>query len=382
MTVPAEDFRTPGQLLEFLLNERGWSQRVLAIVLGIPQSVVARLVGDKRPIDAPRALSLSEVFEVPAERFLELQRSYDLAQARLVTRPDPDRATRAQLFGSLPIAEMITRGWLHVDDMRDVQKVEASLVKFFGVKKPEEIEILPHAARRTNFSESVTPAQTAWLYRVREIAAEMIVPRRYSKELGLTAINKLETLLNAAQEARKVPRILAESGIRYVIVESLSATRIDGACFWLDGQSPVIGMSLRYDRMDNFWFVLRHELEHVLRGHGQTVASLDYELERERAGTGPDVPEEERLANEAASNFCVPRAKLESFVARKAPIFAERDILGFANTLKIHPALVAGQLQHLTGRYERFRAHLVKIKSAVAPSAVVDGWGDIASVGL
>jgi HTH-type transcriptional regulator/antitoxin HigA len=48
----------------------------------------------------------------------------------------------------------------------------------------------------------------------------------------------------------------------------------------------------------------------------------------------------------------------------------------------VHPALVAGQIQFKTGRYDLFRPHLVKIRDRVLPSAVVDGWGDVAPVGL
>jgi HTH-type transcriptional regulator/antitoxin HigA len=73
---------------------------------------------------------------------------------------------------------------------------------------------------------------------------------------------------------------------------------------------------------------------------------------------------------------------MDSFLARKAPFFNERDILGVANTLHVHPGLVAGQLQHRTGRYDRFRQHLASIRFAVSPSAMVDGWGDVAPVGL
>jgi HTH-type transcriptional regulator/antitoxin HigA len=67
---------------------------------------------------------------------------------------------------------------------------------------------------------------------------------------------------------------------------------------------------------------------------------------------------------------------------RKAPLFLERDVLGFANTLKIHPGLIAGQLQRHTSRYELLRNHLVKIRSIVTPNAMVDGWGDVAPVDI
>jgi HTH-type transcriptional regulator/antitoxin HigA len=139
-------------------------------------------------------------------------------------------------------------------------------------------------------------------------------------------------------------------------------------------------MSLRFDRIDNFWFVLRHELEHIMKGHGQSAAMLDVSLEGDRTGTGPDIPEEERIANAAAAEFCVPQAQLKKFVQIKSPFFAERDIRGFAATYKIHPGLVAGQLQHKTKRYDLFRNHLAKIRSVITPNAMVDGWGDVAPI--
>jgi HTH-type transcriptional regulator / antitoxin HigA len=139
---------------------------------------------------------------------------------------------------------------------------------------------------------------------------------------------------------------------------------------------------LRYDRIDNFWFVLRHELEHVLRRHGLTAMMVDAELEGDRAGTGSNIIEEERTANEAALDFCVPQKKMDSFVARKAPFFYERDIIGLSNVLQIHPGLVAGQLQYRTGRFDRFREHLIKIRHTVTAGAIVDGWGNVAPVDL
>ena len=261
-------------------------------------------------------------------------------------------------------------------DIRDVPTIASELTRFFGVETADEIEILPHAAKKTAVNTDPTPTQMAWLYRVHHIASEMLAPR-YTHQRARVLPKKLQSLLSAPEEARKAPRLLAESGIRFVVVQSLSAAKIDGVCFWLDSHSPVIGMTLRYDRIDNFWFVLRHELEHVLQGHGQSKAMLDTELEGERAGTGPNLDEEERIANAAAENFCVPRKMMNAFVARKAPFFAERDLIGFARTIKVHPGLVAGQLANATGRFDRFRKHFAKIRHIVTPTAMVDGWGDV-----
>lgn len=373
------DVKTPGQLISTLLKERGWTKRTLAVVLGVDEATITRLVSDKRPISADLALQLEEVLGIAADRVLTLQKDYDLQLAKIAFRSDPARAMRAQIFGSLPITEMIKRGWLPgVESSKDVPAVEAAVARFFEARSVGEVEFLPHAARRTHSSVHATPLQLAWLYRVKSVAAEMLVPT-FSDTKGRELVGKLRLLLSAAEEARKVPRLLAEAGIRFVVVEALPGSKIDGACLWLDHSSPVIALTFRFDRIDNFWFVLRHELEHVLQGHGQNAPMLDVDLD---GRSDSSVAEEERIANLAAAAFAVPPDKLSSFVARKAPFFAERDILGFASTIGVHPGLVAGQLQHRTQRYDHFRSHLVKVRSIVAPGAMVDGWGDIAPVGL
>jgi HTH-type transcriptional regulator/antitoxin HigA len=376
MNINLSDFRTPGQLIEALLTEREWSKRTLAVVLGVDETTVNRWTSDKQPINASIALSLEEVLDTPAEHFLALQREYDLAKARFATRPDPARKNRLHLFGGLPISEMIKRGWIDAEDVRDVPAVERGLTKFFGVKSADEIEILPHAAKKTLVATEPTPTQLAWLYRVRAIASELLVAK-YSPAALESALAVLKNLTEAPEEARKVPRILAECGIRFVIVESLPSAKIDGVCFWLNDVSPVVGLSMRHDRIDNFWFVLRHELEHVRQGHGRTAMILDTELEGERAGTGETVSEEERVANHAAANFCIPSKKMDQFVERKAPFFSERDMIGFARSLRVHPGIVAGQLQHRTGRFDRFRQHLSPIRAHVITGAAVDGFGNI-----
>lgn len=368
-------YRTPGQLIQALLTERGWNNRILAAVLEVEETGISKLISSKKAVTAEVAISLEEVFGVSAERFLGLQRSLDLAKARIVTIPNPRRAERARIFAELPVAEMIKRRWIEVDDIRNLGAVDRALSAFFDGQKPSQIVHTPHAAKKTSAGEQASSAQLAWLYRVRHIAKELLAPK-YEKAAARAAICRLQTMLRAPEEARHVPRVLQECGIRFVVVEALRSSKIDGVCLWLNEHSPVIGMTMRFDRMDNFWFVLRHELEHVLQGHGTTEPSLDVDL------NGDVVEDEERLANAAASEFCAPEARIDSFIKRKAPIFPERDFLGLAKVLGVHPALVAGQIQFKTGRYDLFRPHLAKIRHCVLPSAVVDGWGDVAPVGV
>src|SRR5687768_8343556 len=144
MDLKVGEYETVGQLLSAALKERGWTKRVLAAVVGVDQTTLGRILNDKKPLDAPLAIALSEVFEIPAERLLGVQQEYELAKARLTVKPDPSRAYRARLLGELPITEMVSRGWIAPVDVRDTAAVEAELTKFFGHRFD-----FPHAAKKT-----------------------------------------------------------------------------------------------------------------------------------------------------------------------------------------------------------------------------------------
>ncbi|WP_313455697.1 addiction module antidote protein, HigA family [Stenotrophomonas sp.] len=370
---------SPGAFIQSLIAERAWTNRAFALACSLEESECSRLISNKKPVTAKIAILLESVFSVPAEEFLVLQARHELHKERLKQVPHQPNNKRGLFLAELPISAMIKRGWLDVDSARDKIGIERELDLFFEVKEGEEIDPVPHAAKRTQVSDLATPAQLAWVYRVRRMAQDMIAPQ-YSPARGADLVEKLKLLRASPESVRHVPRLMTEHGIRFVIVETLPSAKIDGVCFWLSPTAPVIGMTLRFDRIDNFWFVLRHEIEHVLLGHGTAGAIIDSELDGEPGGLGTGVAEEERLANQAASEFLVPSVKLEAFVARKAPFFATRDIIGFANLLGVHPGLVAGPLQRRIGRYNLFREHLVKVRDAVLPSALVDGWGSVAPI--
>jgi HTH-type transcriptional regulator/antitoxin HigA len=373
------EYRTPGQLIEHLLEERGWSKRALAMILEMGETSVSKLISGQTKITAKIAIALEEVFLVEASRFLELQQQYDLAKARIEERPSANRANRARIYGDLPVSKMIERGWIAADNMQDTQNVEIGLCRFFNVDRLEDAEILPHAAKKTRTSVLDTnPAQLAWLYRVKAIASGMLVGR-YSPEAVEVAITKIAPLRGHPENMARVPRLLAEAGIRFVIVEGLPSAKIDGVCFWLDEKSPVIGMTLRFDRIDNFLFVLRHEIEHVRNRDGlDGEAILDIDIGGgARVGLKSSVEQQEAVADTAAADFCVPSEMMEAFIRRKAPFFSDRDLVGFAKVMNVHPGLVAGQLQRHTGDYHKFRKHLATVREFVIPNADVDGFGDV-----
>jgi HTH-type transcriptional regulator/antitoxin HigA len=268
---------------------------------------------------------------------------------------------------------MIKREWLQ---NTDAALLEAQMARFFNVANCNDIPHMEHAAKKSTYYDETPPAQLAWLFRVRQIAKTIPAPK-YSEKALRETVTRFRSMLVDPEEARHVPRMLAEAGVRLVIVEGLPNAKIDGVCFWLDKQSPVIGLSMRFDRIDNFWFVVRHEAEHVFRKDGQTKEIIDVDVtDTDRA----DLPPEERAANAAAADFCVPVAEMDSFIARKSPFFAEKDVIGFARRMNVHPGIVVGQIQKRTKRWELLRRHLVKVRSFILPNAIVDGWGVAAPV--
>jgi HTH-type transcriptional regulator/antitoxin HigA len=361
----------PAKLLAALMKTRGWTQGDLAYVLGLKDTTgISAILSGKRGFSAEMAKLLATAFAQPAEMFARSQAIWELSRA---ADPEPGVNARARIQTEYPLREMMKRGWFKENSSSE--ELESALCRFFNVGSLSEIPHLSHAAHRTDYDE-IPAAQLAWLFRVRQIAREMPIPN-YDQSKLEEAIAKLADARNEVDGVRHVPRLLREAGVRYVVVEALPASKIDGVCFWLDAKSPVIGMSLRFDRIDNFWFVLRHECAHVLHGHGKEAAIVDAELEE---SFGRDVGEEEQIANHEGAEFCVPQKEMKSFYLRKNPFFSETDVLAFSKRMNVHPGLAVGQLQRLAKRYDIMRKHLVAVRRHLAGSMMMDGWGDVVPV--
>lgn len=364
----------PGVFIKMELESRGWSQRDLAFIMGQTEQQLNPLLSGKRGITPDMARLLGDAFGTSPQFFLNLQASYDLQNAK---EPDPAVKTRAELQARFPVRDMIRRGW--------IQDSEASLLKlqmdrFFEVANDDSVGIVRFAAKRTHY-DTTPPHQLAWVYRVRQLARQMKVSP-FSVENLEAILPKLRALTIDPEAVASVPDLLANCGIRFVVVEALPSAKIDGVCTWLDDNSPVIGMSTLYDRIDNFWFVLRHEIEHVLQGHGKMSIGMIDNLSGETLSDHNGEAHEEVVANNAAAEFCVPSVKMTSFYARKHPYFSERDVVGFAALLAVHPALVVGQLQKRIKRYDYLRKYQVPIRRHLLREAVSDGWGNTAEAQL
>jgi HTH-type transcriptional regulator/antitoxin HigA len=368
---PAEVF-PPGEFIRDELEARGWTQGDLAQIMGRPLQLVNELVAGKKQITPETALGLAKAFgDDDALYWMNLDNVYRLSRA---TRPDESVARRARLYTKFPVRELAKRRWIEPSDNLDV--VEHRTCRFYGINSLDEEPQFAHAAKAQQYDQR-TPLQWAWLYRARELAGGVPAPACSAPKLR-AAVTMLRRLLVAPEEIRQVPSILAEAGVRFVVVEFLPGAKIDGAAFWTD-DGPVIAMSLRYDRVDNFWFVLRHEIEHILNKDGQLI--VDVEL-TESLLRKDSLPIEEIKANQAATEFLVPSEELESFIRRVRPLYSEKRILLFSRRIGVHPGLVVGQLQFRDEvPYTHFHKHLVKVREIITQTALTDGWGAIPAAG-
>ncbi|MGH6899406.1 MAG: helix-turn-helix domain-containing protein [Geminicoccaceae bacterium] len=367
--VPAEVF-APGEFIREELDARGWTQGDLAEILGRPLRLVNELIAGKKQITPETAKGLADAFDgTDPIYWMSLDSAYRLSKAKPV---DEAVSRRARLYSRFPVREMIKRGWIEASESLDV--LEFRVRSFFRINSLDETPIFSHAAKAAQYDER-TSLQWAWLWRAKQLA-QSIGAAPYSERKLRDAVTRLRALLAAPEEIRHVPRTLADAGVRLVLVEFLPGAKIDGATFWSDCSSPVIAMSLRFDRINNFWFVLRHEIEHVLNGDGQQVPIIDIELSERLASGTADVLEEEKRANGAAAEFIAPTKELDDFIARVRPLYSEQRIMLFARRIGVHPGLVVGQLQHRKEiPYSNLQRHLVKVRHIIISSGLTDGWG-------
>jgi HTH-type transcriptional regulator / antitoxin HigA len=374
MNEPAEIF-PPGEFLKDELEARNWSQTEFAEIIGRPVRLINEIIGGKKSITPETAVQLGASLGTSAELWMNLESQFQLSKVR----KDNDAIQRkAKLYERFPVREMTRRGW--VEKTEDIGVLEYQFTKFFDIKSVEEPIQLPHAAKKGCYDD-VTMLQWAWLHRVKQIAQTFVL-KKYTKEALVDALPKLHALMSAPEEIRKVSQILNEAGVRFVVVEALPGTKIDGACLWLSDTQPVIAVSARLDRIDNFWFVLRHEIEHLLQEHGKSNRLMFDEDISEGAEDG--LIFEERVANNAAAEFCVSDKDLQNYMLRVNPFyFAEDRILGFSGRLGVHPGIVVGRLQKKLDKagypnpYKYLRSYLVKVREIVKQSSPSDGWGEI-----
>jgi HTH-type transcriptional regulator / antitoxin HigA len=359
----------PGEILKDELEARGWTQDVLAEITNIPAPVISNIIHGKRAISVDIASSLAAAFGTTAQFWMNLETSYQLW---IETKADAKISRKARLYASVPVNELVKRGWIEAS--KDIDVLEDRILHFLDRESLDESSHLVYATKKS--TEKATPAQVAWVYRAKQLAS-CVRAEKFTRESFAAALKKLKELRKNAEDIRGVARILADGGVRLILIEGLPKGKIDGATFWLDEHSPVIVLSIRYDRLDYFWFALMHELGHVAnRDALESLPILDVNLVGEDTTPFEDKSEVEKRADQFAEGFLVEKTEMETFIRRYSPLFSKQKIRNFSARIGVHPAIVLGQLQHRKEvNWTHSREMLVKVRDIVIAGTLTDGWG-------
>ena len=370
--IPAEVF-PPGEFIREELEARGWNQIDLAAILGRAPRDVSEIITAKRSITPETAKQLAAAFGTDPRLWMNLETAYRLSR---VGNADDSVSRRARLYEIAPVREMVQRRW--IEPSENIEVLEKRVADFFEVTSLDQpFTFMAHAARKSTSYQTATVPQLAWLFRAKKLS-KAVFPKQFSEKSLGECLKRFKQILPNAEDIRQVPKILSDAGVRFLIVEPLPGTKIDGVCFWLDKQSPTIAISLRYDRIDWFWRTLLHELAHVQNKDGMNKeVTIDTDLVGERPDPYENKPPSEQRADKFATEFSVPATQLDNFIARVRPLYSAQKIRGFAaNTVHVHPGIVVGQLQYRGEiSYAHSRKMLVRVRNIVTRSTLTDGWG-------
>lgn len=321
----------PISAIRFRMEQQGLSQADLVPYLG-SRARVSEVLHGKRALSLSMIRALHRGLGIPTDVLIG------------TTHEEPNQSTPD--WSAFPLKLMVRRGWVDAskDDIRDAPAavVEPFIHAAFDLAATSPVyrKSLHERAQ----TKSDVPSLLAWTARVLQLASSVETERFVREAIDdsfLTKISRLSAAKNGPLLAREM---LAFSGIVLVFERHLPSTYVDGCSLLLKDGRPVIGMTIRHDRLDNFWFTLLHELAHVSR-----------HLTRERPAFVDDLDAEpssdplETEADQIASEALIPRS-----IWRRSPAWRDRTpqaIRELATELGIHPAIVAGRIRRETNRY-------------------------------
>jgi HTH-type transcriptional regulator/antitoxin HigA len=346
----------PGEVIDAELHARGWTQRDLADIMHRPPQAISEIVRGSKQITPETALELAAAFDTSAEVWINLETNYRLHLARR-DRGDNgnDIARRRHLYELLPVNDLIRRGW--VRDGETIDQLESAVQAFAG---GDPARIVPSVSFRHTAARTPEHAvQVAWVLRVQHLAAQQRV-QPFDRAKLAEALPAIRAFANAVEQVAALPPLLNTLGIRFVIVPALPKTFIDGAVCDVE-TTPTIALTLRYDRIDSFWFTLMHELAHLVLGHTALhLDRMDDDIQQ--------CEEQEVAANDQARGWLINHQALKTFVTRVKPYFAKEKVIRFATEQHVHPGIVVGQLMHDGAvKFNYQRSLLVKVSPFLAP---------------
>lgn len=335
----------PGDAIQDLAEERGWSQQELARRLGYTEKHVSQLVNGKVALTVDAAQRLERVLGSTLDFWLNLEANYRRHSARLAAAQQ--QAAWTDWLDELPLKDIMACGALpkvRLDARSKPGLVDACL-KLFGVASPQEWRThygaMQVAFRRSRPDQSDVGAIATWL-RLGEQQAERQDGPDYDAARFKTALVHLRALTTEPPDVFEpiMRRLLREAGVAFVLVPAIPRARVSGVARWLAPHRPLIQLSLYGKTNDKFWFTFFHEAAHVLLHGGNKSDRQSIFLDDPNSAHAEDPREHE--ANTWAGDWLIPveQAHLLPSLRSKAAVRT------FAQQLGIHPGIVVGRLQH------------------------------------
>jgi HTH-type transcriptional regulator/antitoxin HigA len=324
----------PIDAIVFRMEQQDLRQKDIAELLG-GKNRASEVLSRKRPLTLPMIRALSERLAIPAGLLIQ----------EIETPPVATRELFSTIDSEVPVDLIVSRGW---------SNSEAGAVSMWQrliAGRPGSPAFLKHTMTfGRNRSTNLTNVWL-WLARVRDVAdsREAVHARFNRSELNDELLRYVARLSWMPDGPRSAMQFLEDRGIAVVIEPHLPATHLDGAAMLSQSGTPVIGLTLREDRLDNFWFTLLHELVHAQRhldAEGYR-AIADEKIERQEEEEGI-----EKEANDTAAEILIPRAYWKRSRAYLKP--STDSIQELARQLQIHPAIVAGRVRRERKNYSQF----------------------------
>lgn len=258
-------------------------------------------------------------------------------------------------YSKFPLQEMLERGYFagFTGNLKEVKEYAEDLVRKFmrGTGGDATSPALLRAPLHQNGSRLMDEyALLTWRIAVLKKARRERPSCSYSEGTITTDwLRDLAKLSRFEQGPRLAQEFLADSGIVLVIEEHFKKTYLDGAAM-LDDDVPIVALTLRHDRLDNFWFALMHELVHIQKHLNSDIAHLfiaDNLEDKTRSSL------EEREADSGARDALIPLKEWNDSAVKVMP--TAENAIALANKLRIHPEIVAGRVRYETGNWRILR---------------------------
>ena len=333
----------PISAIKFRMDQANLTPRDLVPFIG-SRAKVSEVLSGKRAITMSMARALHQHLGIAAEVLLQ-EPGANLPEAL----PSLE-------YSRFPIRAMVKAGWIpNEPDLADrAEELITGLIDRAGGREAAMALYRKNDHRRIN-AKTDEYALKAWCWQVMATVRERetgiaYAPGSVTPEF-LRDVGQLSTLLEDGP--RRAQDFLAQHGIGFEYLPHLPRTHLDGAAFRLPDGRAVVGMTLRYDRIDNFWYTLLHELAHISL-HLDTcgdddVFVDDHSLRGMEAGAGGSGDTKEEDADRLAEEALIPREVWDASPVPQNP--SPNGVINLAQSLGIHPAIVAGRIRHERGNY-------------------------------